>query len=72
MGCGLSKNERPVEANYVGTELIRMAPPTRTFWRDQTLESLKHHNSKADAMQIRKSIWEGIATVGPQSALSHT
>ncbi|KAI8719524.1 hypothetical protein NCS52_00733300 [Fusarium sp. LHS14.1] len=29
MGCGFSKHERPVEANYVGTELIRMAPPTR-------------------------------------------
>ncbi|KAI8691696.1 hypothetical protein LRP88_08957 [Fusarium phalaenopsidis] len=29
MGCGLSKEQRPSEANYVGTELIRMAPPTR-------------------------------------------
>ncbi|UPK99260.1 hypothetical protein LCI18_010195 [Fusarium solani-melongenae] len=29
MGCGLSKQQRPAEPNYVGTELIRMAPPTR-------------------------------------------
>ncbi|KAJ4320754.1 hypothetical protein N0V84_005694 [Fusarium piperis] len=29
MGCILSKEKKPAEANVVGTELIRMAPPTR-------------------------------------------
>ncbi|EEU34319.1 uncharacterized protein NECHADRAFT_85654 [Fusarium vanettenii 77-13-4] len=30
--------------------------PSRTFWRDQMLDSLKHHNTTADTMQIRKSV----------------